>query len=110
MAPVLLLGLTIHTIIHKRGTMTDTANHVPEGISEWDFGELLLFGRKVESEGFNYAHDEYRPDFCDPELQEAAKTRAGMRALFGKYSGTIDALWDAGVAGDMYDAHLAATR
>ena len=89
--------------------MTDTASNVPHGISEWDFGELLLFHHKVEYEGFSYAFEEYRPDFRDPELREDAENRDTMHALYDKYRETIDSM-DWQVFGQMYDAHLDATR
>jgi len=73
-------------------------------LSNFDFMELVVFDRKVDSEGFRYAvenyppvfeHDGYRP--CDDG------TLSDLRC---KYADRINEFWEQENAVDLHNAHV----
>lgn len=85
---------------------------VPEPDS-YDFGELLLFAHKAESEGFDYARDEYAPEFEAPALAALVEDRDAFEAWWEDAAEVVEQWrkrvgWEAAAAA--YDAHLAASE
>ena len=65
---------------------TDTTDKyaAQAGMSRYDFLELLGFVWKVDSEGYEYAAENYAPEFEDPELQQQIEDEAALRNLYRK--------------------------
>lgn len=82
----------------------------PESLSLEDFLELVVFDRAVESEGFEYAVENYPPAFADPLLHEVADSLDGLSALTERHAGAIGSFWAREDAVDQYNDALDASR
>lgn len=77
------------------------------GLSEHDFLELVAFCAKAESEGFEYAAEEYRPHFDSAELNAwIGLSSDRLEALHDQHADAVAAFWDTPGADARYDAHL----
>lgn len=74
-------------------------------LSGHDFMELAGFHAKAESEGFEYAWENYPPAFGDAELAEWAKPYAQLRELYELHADRLAEFWDSDDAHERYDAH-----
>lgn len=88
-----------------------TTDTIPDQLSDYDFMELLVFDRKVESEGsWSYAYENYGPRF---EFNDYADVdRAEVRALQRRRQAAIDAWWDDHREDgcDLHNAHVDESR
>lgn len=94
--------------------MTDSASiQNPTPWSDYDFLEFEAFVSQVESEGFTYAAENYRPKFESPELQAAADELGSLRRLYRENEAKVDA-WYAQIgperACDLHNAHVDEVR
>jgi hypothetical protein len=83
---------------------------IPAVLSDYDLLELVVFASKVESEGYDYAAEEYAPDF---EFNDFARIdRDELDHIWRTHRSAVDAWWaahpDDGV--DLHNAHVDASR
>lgn len=81
----------------------------PTSMSDYDWMEFVGFAWKVESEGYEYAAENYSPKFEDAALQELAHDETKLRALYRGHVNKVET-WAEAVgwkqSGALYDAHL----
>jgi len=90
-------------------TQQDHRRHAADfPLSDYDFMELVMFSAKVESEGFEYASENYRPTFQDEALADWIGDYGydRLRALSAMHEQRLAAFWDSDDADERYDAHL----
>ncbi|CAM4364944.1 hypothetical protein NORO109296_26080 [Nocardiopsis rhodophaea] len=79
-------------------------------LSDYDFMELVAFGVKADSDGFEYAADDYPPRFKNPEL--ARWVGSGYDRLYALYTSRtveIARFWGRSDAQERYNAHISAS-
>ncbi len=69
--------------------MTDSL--VPDRFTLYDWLELLGFTWKVESEGYEYASENYAPEFESPDLQRTVESETGLRVLYREHNAALEA-------------------
>lgn len=81
-----------------------TKNPTP-ALSDFDFMELVVFDRKVDSEGFGYAAEEYSPAF-ERDGYAPCNDLNVLRDLRRQYIDRIDEFWRRDDAVDLHNAHV----
>lgn len=94
-------------IFTKTYEVADAAELV---LSDYDMAELVMFDAKVESEGFEYAHDQYGPEFESNDLDSWAGTYERLLDLWESREDAIKEWWQQPDARAKYDAHLEESR
>lgn len=74
-------------------------------LTDFDFLELVAFDRKVDSEGFTYAVENYAPVFERDGYVPCRDTRT-LQGLRRKYADYIDRFWSRPDACDLHNAHI----
>ncbi|MFF2630892.1 hypothetical protein ACFVUN_34655 [Kitasatospora griseola] len=85
----------------------------PTALSDFDFLEFEGFVCKVDSEGFRYAYEEYRPRFLAADLKAIAADRSSMRAFYRENAPLVERWWEAvgpDRSCDLHNAHVDDTR
>ena len=87
-----------------------TEIHNPTPFSDFDWLELVSFVWKVETEGYEYAAENYGPDFEDTGLPVDGDD---LRDLYDRYVDAVDT-WADAVGGqeacDLHNAHVDESR
>lgn len=80
---------------------------------DWDWGEIAVFEAAIQSEGFEYAFDNYKPLFRRPELQAIEGDMGKLRGFMDAHRAALEA-WEDEVGYEaydkFYDAHLSKHR
>lgn len=76
--------------------MTDTTT-IPAGFTEYDWLELLGFAWKIDSEGYEYASENYAPTFEAPALQAVVNDDdpRPLRTMYREHSAALEAWQEA---------------
>ena len=75
------------------------------GLTAFDFMELVAFDRKVDSEGFRYAAENYPPAF-ERDGYRRCDDLTRLHALLHEYADRINEFWDRDDAVDLHNAHI----
>ncbi|MFE1318360.1 hypothetical protein [Kitasatospora phosalacinea] len=75
--------------------------------------EFQAFVRKVDTEGFRYAYENYVPQFADSaELKAAAAVESRMLGMYRQNQHLVERWWDlmGGEAVDLHNSHIDEVR
>lgn len=92
----------MHVEIDKGSIMTRPTT---AALSDFDFMELVAFDRKVDSEGFRYAAENYAPAFERDDYARCDDLNV-LRDLRRGYAERIDEFWSRPDAVDLHNAHI----